>query len=138
MKAFVSIGLVAFAIPLFAAVCQADAPDAAQSSNRAQDSPEQSIATQASPGVLAESEDDEAAIAANLAKLSAEDRKLAEAQKFCPVMADNRLGSMGVPTKVMIKDKPVFLCCKGCRRKALANPDATLAKVEELKAKKAK
>ena len=52
-------------------------------------------------------------------------------------MDNSRLGSMGVPVKVMIDRKPVFLCCKGCRRKALANPDATLAKVEELKTKKA-
>jgi hypothetical protein len=35
----------------------------------------------------------------------------------------------------MVKDQPVFLCCKGCRRKALADPDKTLAKVAELKAK---
>lgn len=125
MKAFLSVGFVAFAIPLFAAVCKAEAPDAAPTQ-------------QASPGALAESEDDEAKIAASLAKLSAEDRKLAEAQKFCPIMADNRLGSMGTPMKLMIQDKPVFLCCKGCRRKALAKPEATLAKVEELKAKNAK
>jgi hypothetical protein len=28
----------------------------------------------------------------------------------------------------------VFLCCKGCEKKALADPDRTLAKVKELKA----
>lgn len=42
---------------------------------------------------------------------------------------------MGTPVKVMVKEQPVFLCCKGCRRKALADPDRTLAKVDELKAK---
>jgi len=125
MKAFVPVGLVAFVIPLFAAVCRAEVPD-----------PAQSAVQQASPAVLADNQsDEEAAIAASLAKLSPEDRKLAVAQKYCPIMADNRLGSMGAPTKIMIKDKPVFLCCKGCRKKALAKPDATLAKVEELKAK---
>ena len=74
-------------------------------------------------------------VAANLAKLGAEDRKLAEAQKFCAVETKNPLGSMGVPVKVMVKDQPVFLCCKGCRTKALADPAKTLARVEELKAK---
>jgi len=69
------------------------------------------------------------------AKLSPEDRKLVDAQEWCPIMPDNRLGVMGVPFKLMIKDHPVFLCCKGCQRKALAEPEKTLAKVEEFKAK---
>jgi hypothetical protein len=80
--------------------------------------------------------DEEAEIAANLAKLKPEDRKLAEAQWLCPVMDDTRLGAMDVPPKVMIKGRPVFVCCKGCVKKALADPDKTLAKVEELKAKR--
>jgi len=78
------------------------------------------------------SEDD---IKAARAKLSKEDFALVEAQDYCPIMVDNRLGEMGVPFKVMIQEQPVFLCCKGCRTKALANPEKTLAKVEELKAK---
>lgn len=78
---------------------------------------------------------EEAEIRDNLAKLSPEDRKLAEAQKFCVVQDKNRLGSMGKPIKVMVKDQPVFLCCEHCRKKALADPDKTLAKVKELKAK---
>jgi Cu(I)/Ag(I) efflux system membrane fusion protein len=78
-------------------------------------------------------EDADAKIAAALAKLPAEDRPLAEAQRFCPVLEDSRLGSMGPPVKLMIDGQPVFLCCKGCERKALANPQATLARVQELK-----
>ena len=78
------------------------------------------------------SEVTEADIQASLAKLSAEDRKLADAQRFCAIMTKNRLGVMGTPLKVMIKGQPVFLCCKGCQGKALANPDATLATVAEL------
>jgi hypothetical protein len=35
----------------------------------------------------------------------------------------------------MIKDQPVFLCCKGCQADALKHPEETLAKVAELKAK---
>ena len=44
---------------------------------------------------------------------------------------------MGVPVKLMVKDRPVFLCCQGCRKDALARPQETLDKVEQLKAKSA-
>jgi hypothetical protein len=71
---------------------------------------------------------------ANFAKLSDEDRPLAEAQGYCVVTAEP-LGSMGPPIKVMVNAQPVFVCCKGCEKKALSNPDKTLAKVAELKAK---
>jgi hypothetical protein len=74
-------------------------------------------------------------VRANLAKLSAEDRRLAEAQGYCPVEPDNRLGSMGVPVAVEVKGRKVFLCCPVCKDEALGNPDQTLAEVEKLKAK---
>lgn len=70
-----------------------------------------------------------------LAALGSEDQKLAEAQKYCAVESENRLGGMGLPVKVMVNDEPVFLCCKGCRKRALADQQKTLAKVKELKAK---
>jgi hypothetical protein len=73
-------------------------------------------------------------IKAALDKLSPEDRALAEEQKYCPE-TDEPLGSMDVPIKVMVKGQPVFICCKHCEKGALENPDATLKKVEELKAK---
>ena len=79
----------------------------------------------------------DADIKANLAKLSPEDRKLAEEQKFCVVESDTRLGAVGVPLKIMVKDQPVFLCCKNCVKEAQADADKTLAKVKELKAKNA-
>ena len=85
----------------------------------------------------AEKQAEEAEIRANLAQLSPEDRKLADAQKFCIIQQDNRLGAMDVPIKVMVKGQPVFVCCKGCVRRALNNPDQTLTRVEELKAKSA-
>jgi uncharacterized protein (TIGR03000 family) len=72
--------------------------------------------------------------AANLAKLSADDRQLAEAQKNCPITGDP-LGTLGVPEKIMLKGQPVFLCCKDCIEKAKADPDKTLAQVKELKEK---
>jgi hypothetical protein len=48
-----------------------------------------------------------------LAKLSQEDRALAEAQKTCPVTGE-LLGSMGVPIKVTAQGREAFVCCKGC------------------------
>jgi Cu(I)/Ag(I) efflux system membrane fusion protein len=75
-------------------------------------------------------------VKAELAKLSAEDRRTAELQKFCPILPANRLGSMGVPMKVMIDGQAVFLCCDGCEAKAKADPKQTLQKVEELKSAK--
>jgi Cu(I)/Ag(I) efflux system membrane fusion protein len=77
--------------------------------------------------------DDDAKVRANLAKLSAEDRRLAAAQRFCPVLPENRLGGMGIPFAIEIKGRKVFLCCKGCKDEALENPDQTLARVEKLK-----
>jgi hypothetical protein len=80
------------------------------------------------------SDSEESDIAAELNKLSAADRAVAVAQKFCVVLGENRLGSMGSPIKLMIGGKPVFLCCAGCKKKALADPKATLDKAAKLKA----
>lgn len=90
----------------------------------------------------ARAEDKEAKIQANLAKLSPEDRKIAEEQKFCVIEPENRLGAMGKPIKVMLKgddgqEHPVFLCCKGCVKEAKAHPAETLAKLKEIKEKSA-
>src|SRR6266581_4441486 len=63
-------------------------------------------------------------ITAALGKLKEKDRVLAEQQGFCPVMEDSRLGTMGTPVPIEIKGKTVFLCCKGCKEDALADPDA--------------
>ena len=72
------------------------------------------------------------------AKLSPEDRALVDAQDYCAVMPKQKLGSMGVPLKLTIKGRPVFVCCKGCKGKAEDAPDETLEAVEELKAKSKK
>ena len=77
-------------------------------------------------------------VAAERAKLDPADRALVEAQEWCAVSTDERLGSMGPPIKLDIKGTPVLICCKGCKRKAEADPDATLATVAELKARAAK
>ncbi len=77
-------------------------------------------------------DDEEAKLAAVMAKLPDEDRKLVEAQQFCPILSDNKLGSMGEPVKVIIDGQPVFLCCAGCKKAALDHPQETLAKVVSL------
>jgi hypothetical protein len=82
---------------------------------------------------VAAKKDPEAKIKAALAKLAEVDRKLAEAQRYCPAEPENRLGSMGTPVKLDVSGKPVFICCEGCRDQALADPKATLADVEKLK-----
>jgi hypothetical protein len=74
---------------------------------------------------------DDAKIKENLGKLSEADRKLAEAQKICPI-EDEPLGGHGVPIKLIIKDKPVFICCKGCKEDVEKKPDETLKKVADL------
>lgn len=74
-------------------------------------------------------------VVAERAKLSAEDRALVETQEWCVISSDERLGSMGTPIKLTIKGQPVFICCGGCKKKAESDPDKTLAKLEELKAK---
>jgi hypothetical protein len=68
-------------------------------------------------------------------ELSAEDRRLVEAQQFCPVREKSRLGSMGTPVKLTLAGTPVFLCCSGCLDQARANQGRTLARVAELRAR---
>ncbi|MEX2171805.1 MAG: hypothetical protein WD851_20970 [Pirellulales bacterium] len=135
MKTFFSVGLTA---AIIAFVATLDHVTAAEDQQIAQAVPGAEGESRANPLSAEESaarEKEAAEIEASLAELSEEERELAEAQGFCPVMVKNRLGIMGTPTKVMIKDQPVFLCCKGCNRRALANPDKTLAVVEKLKMK---
>ena len=92
--------------------------------------------TASAPAPVAAADTKEAKIREARSELTPEDQALVEAQEWCAVDNSERLGEMDVPFKVMIKGQPVFLCCGGCRKEALANPDKTLANVEELKAKK--
>lgn len=77
---------------------------------------------------------DHAAIEEAFSKLSPEDRVLAESQKFCAIATTSPLGSMGTPLKIDVNGEAVFLCCAGCKNKALRNPEETLASVAKLKA----
>ena len=78
-------------------------------------------------------EDSDAKFRSALERLSPADRAVVDSQRFCPVLPQNRLGSMGTPVKVLVGGEPVFLCCSGCQDKALSSPNATLAKVKELR-----
>jgi hypothetical protein len=122
MKAFLCAAALALTIGLTAGNTIAQQPPAQRD-------------MQNMPGMMMSDSDKqkEASIQANLAKLSPEDRKLAQAQKFCAIQTKNRLGSMGAPVKLTIKGQPVFLCCNMCVAKAQANPDKTLASIAELK-----
>jgi len=42
---------------------------------------------------------------------------------------------MGTPVKLELKGQAIFLCCKSCLKTAQENPDATITKVEKLRAK---
>jgi Cu(I)/Ag(I) efflux system membrane fusion protein len=66
----------------------------------------------------------------NLDELSEADRKLALAQRVCPVTGAP-LGSMGVPVKMTLRGQTVFLCCQGCVGKAKRSPDEMLKKLKD-------
>ncbi len=122
MKSYATLVLVA-TVFLFPAGCSGEAQPRhaeAPAGNGVSDQP------QASP-------EEQAKIETALGRLAPEDRALAESQQFCAVEPENRLGLMGTPVKVLVNDQPVFLCCKGCKSTALAEPEKTLAKVQQLK-----
>ena len=73
-------------------------------------------------------------VAAEMAKLSPEDRKEAEAQKFCVISNGSLLGSMGAPIKLDVNGQSVYVCCAGCKSAAMKDPEKTLAIVAKLKA----
>jgi hypothetical protein len=123
---------VLFAAALLAAGCNDN-----KTTKVAQTTPTATPAAATTTTGAAKSEEDQ--IKENLAKLSPEDRALAEKQKYCVNQPDERLGGeMGVPIKLMIKGEPVFICCGGCKKDVLKDPDKALAKAKELREKNAK
>ena len=102
------------------------------------DAAEKSRAAKAPTAAPSAKKDPEARIKAALTKLSPADRKLAEAQRFCPVLEDSRLGSMGAPVKLVIDGETVFVCCVGCQEDAQADGQAVLDKVKQLKRQNAR
>jgi hypothetical protein len=60
--------------------------------------------------------------------LSPEDQRLVDRQKICPV-TEEPLGSMGVPVRVVVAGRVVFVCCKGCTPALTKNPEKYLPKL---------
>jgi hypothetical protein len=78
---------------------------------------------------------DPAVVAAEMAKLSPEDREQAILQGYC-VVSREPLGSMGIPLKVSVEgEKSVFVCCEGCEEMVRSNPEKMLARLPELQAR---
>ena len=66
----------------------------------------------------------------NIEQLPAADRQFALTQRICPV-SNATLGSMGVPVKITLRDRTVFLCCEGCRGEAEKTTDEMLKKLAD-------
>ena len=60
--------------------------------------------------------------------LALADRPGALEQRLCPV-TEKPLGSMGVPPRITVRGRAVFLCCKGCAAAIEADPETYLAKL---------
>ncbi|HEV3443669.1 MAG TPA: efflux RND transporter periplasmic adaptor subunit [Gemmataceae bacterium] len=71
-----------------------------------------------------------AAQTAGLLELTPADRALAVKQSYCPV-TNKPLGSMGTPTRMLIGDRIIFLCCAGCEATLKKNPSKYLSKMHE-------
>ena len=71
-----------------------------------------------------------AALLALSATLSAADRKLAAAQKICPVTSAP-LDSMGGPVRIEVAGRVVFLCCEGCEDEIRKDPKKYFAKLPQ-------
>ena len=65
----------------------------------------------------------------NIAQLPKVDCPGAMFQRVCPVTGFT-LGSMGVPIRITLRGKTLFLCCKGCIAKARRAPQETLRKLQ--------
>ncbi|APW62194.1 heavy metal-binding domain-containing protein [Paludisphaera borealis] len=81
----------------------------------------------AGPGATARTATTITAAESPFEQLAPADRAIAETQKICPV-TKKPLGSMGVPARVDVAGKVVFVCCEGCEAPLKKNPAKYLAK----------
>ena len=56
--------------------------------------------------------------------------------EYCPILPENRLGSMGEPVKLMIEGQAGLPVLRGLQEESHGIPKETLAKVAKLKLKK--
>jgi len=124
---YLGVGFVAAALGLGTLGCNQAGDSSAAGGQEARDE-EAGGSAETGHGHSHEGEGGE--IAATLAKLSPEDRATAERQRICPV-SQEPLGSMGVPPKVTIEGRDVFICCGGCKEALEADPDEYLANLSE-------
>lgn len=75
----------------------------------------------------------DATMLAAIRQLPADDQPAALSQVICPV-TKLKLGSMGVPPKVSVAGKEIYLCCEGCRKGLLTDPDGYIDLLETMKA----
>jgi hypothetical protein len=71
----------------------------------------------------------QALIAKNLGMLTAADRQLAIDQANCPVTGDP-LGVMGVPVKLNVDGRSMFICCAACESMVRKDPQGILEKLK--------
>ena len=50
-------------------------------------------------------------------------------QKICPVTGA-KLGSMGEPVRVQVKDQDIYICCAGCRSALESQPEQYLSRIQ--------
>lgn len=67
---------------------------------------------------------------ANFNKLPEADREAAIAQRICPI-SGMKLGGMGVPHRMEIDGRVIYLCCKGCKAGVKKDPEAAFRKIDE-------
>lgn len=96
----------------------------------AQSAPDEQATALPETPASALSEAEAEAHAAEIAKLPAGEQDAARAQAICPV-SEEPLGSMGVPVKVAVKGRDVFICCEGCRKMLERDAEKYLAKLDE-------
>lgn len=63
----------------------------------------------------------------SLAKLDQSDQAAIARQQVCPVTGA-KLGNMGDPSKVLVGDRPLYLCCADCVAKVKESPDKYAAR----------
>jgi membrane fusion protein, copper/silver efflux system len=88
-----------------------------------------------SPADLPQDSREREKIMTALAELSEPDRQAALQQEICPV-ARMPLGSMGTPPKVDVDGDIYFICCEGCRKRLLDDPQKYLANLKPLESER--
>jgi hypothetical protein len=80
------------------------------------------IASHTNPASVQRSVASKPRLQVSLAALDQGDQPGIARQRVCPVTGA-KLGSMGDPIKVLVRDKPLYLCCAGCVAKVKESPD---------------